>query len=190
MKPICVWVCLVVFGVALFCGNASAQATASASLEGTITDQSQAVIANAHVTLTSKDTSAVRTTQSNNAGSYRFDLLSAGQYQLKVTVSGFKLFTVPSVELIVGETTTENVVLQPGSVAETVVVTEQAPNIDVTKTNVGIDITQQQIQNMPLNGRDFGNLAYLAPGARPVNSYDPTKNRVAVVAITAATGEI
>lgn len=45
-----------------------------------------------------------------------------------------------------------------------------------------------QIQNMPLNGRDFGNLAYLAPGARPVNSYDPTKNRVAVIAINGSNG--
>lgn len=91
MKRICVLVCLVILSLAIFCGNSFAQATASASLEGTITDQSQAMVANAQVTLTSKDTGAVRATQSNSAGSYRFDLLSAGHYDLKVTMQGFKL---------------------------------------------------------------------------------------------------
>lgn len=182
-------VCLLLGGIGLLlCGRASAQATASASLTGTVTDQSKAVVVNAQITLTNKDTGAVRTAQSNNDGLYRFDLLAPGHYSLKVTMQGFKVFTIDSTELIVGETSTANVVLEPGSVEQTVTVTEQAPIVDVTKTNIGIDITQQQIQNMPLNGRDFGNLAYLAPGARPVNSYDPTKNRVAVVAINGSNG--
>lgn len=179
---------LFIFSIGLFCGNAFAQATASSSLTGTVIDQSQAVVVSAQITLTNKDTGAVRTTQSNSAGLYRFDLLPAGHYELKVTMAGFKSITVASTELIVGETSTLNFTLEPGSVSQTVTVTEQAPIVDVTKTNVGIDITQQQIQNMPLNGRDFGNLAYLAPGARPVNSYDPTKNRVAVIAINGSNG--
>lgn len=188
MKSKLVVVCLFVLSLGLLCGRASAQATASASLEGTVTDQSHAVIVNAQVTLTNTDTGAVRTTQSSGAGLYRFDLLPAGKYVVKVAMQGFKVFTIGSIELIVGETSTVNVVLEPGSVSQTVTVTEQAPIVDVTKTNVGMDVTQQQIQDMPLNGRDFGNLAYLAPGARPVNSYDPTKNRVAVVAINGSNG--
>lgn len=189
MKSKLAGVCLLFLGIGLlFCGRASAQATASASLTGTVTDQSKAVVVNAQVTLTDKDTGAVRTAQTNNSGLYRFDLLAPGHYSLKVSMQGFKLFTIDTTELIVGETSTENVVLEPGSVEQTVTVTEQAPLVDVTKTNVGIDITPQQIENMPLNGRDFGNLAYLAPGARPANSYDPTKNRVSVVSINGATG--
>src|SRR5579872_6302393 len=178
MKKLFAVLCLLALAIVICCGHAFAQATASASLTGTVIDQSQAVVANAQITLTNKDTGAVRTVQSNSDGLYRFDLLPAGNYELKVTLAGFKTITVASTELIVGETSTLNFTLEPGSVSQTVTVTEQAPIVDVTKTNVGLDITQQQIQNMPLNGRDFGNLAYLAPGARPVNSYDPTKNRV------------
>lgn len=164
------------------------QATASASLEGTVTDTSQGVIIKAQVTLTNKDTGMVRTTQTNGSGLYRFDLLAPGNYELKVSMNGFKTVTIPSTELIVNQTNTTNVTLEPGSVSQTVTVTEQAPIVDTTKTNVGMEVTQQTIQNMPLNGRDFGNLAYLAPGARPVDSYDPTKNRVAVVAINGSSG--
>jgi len=188
MKKLFAVLCLLALAIVICCGHAFAQATASASLTGTVIDQSQAVVANAQITLTNKDTGAVRTVQSNSDGLYRFDLLPAGNYELKVTLAGFKTITVASTELIVGETSTLNFTLEPGSVSQTVTVTEQAPIVDVTKTNVGLDITQQQIQNMPLNGRDFGNLAYLAPGARPVNSYDPTKNRVSVVAINGSTG--
>lgn len=180
--------CLCLIALGLFGRNTYGQATASATLEGTITDQSQAVVVGVQVVLTSKDTGAVRTTQTDSSGLYRFDLLPAGAYELKITMSGFKAITVASTELIVSQTSTLNFTLEPGSVSQTVTVTEQAPIVDVTKTSVGIDITQQQIQNMPLNGRDFGNLAYLAPGARPVNSYDPTKNRVAVVSINGSNG--
>ncbi|MGH9727705.1 MAG: TonB-dependent receptor [Candidatus Acidiferrales bacterium] len=188
MKKLVGVLCLLALSIGTCCGSAFAQATASGSLTGTITDQSQAVVVGAQITLTSKDTGAVRTAQSNSAGLYRFDLLPAGNYELKITMAGFKAVTVASTELIVNQTSTLNFTLEPGSVSQTVTVTEEAPIVDVTKTNVGMEVTQQTIQNMPLNGRDFGNLAYLAPGARPVNSYDPTKNRVAVISTNGSNG--
>ncbi|HEV2617929.1 MAG TPA: carboxypeptidase regulatory-like domain-containing protein [Candidatus Acidoferrales bacterium] len=188
MKKLAGLLCLLALSIGICCGNALAQATASASLTGTVSDQSQAVVVGAQVTLTNKDTGAVRTSQSNSAGLYRFDLLPAGNYELKITMAGFKAVTVASTELIVNQTSTLNFTLEPGSLSQTVTVTEEAPVVDVTKTSVGMTVTQQTIQNMPLNGRDFGNLAYLAPGARPVNSYDPTKNRVAVVAVNGSNG--
>ena len=190
MKKLCglAFLSVLVLSLVLCSQSTFAQATASASLEGTITDQSQAVVVNSQITLTNKDTGAVRTAQSNSDGLYRFDLLPAGNYELKITMAGFKTITVASTQLIVGQTSTLNFTLEPGSVSQTVTVTEQAPLVDVTKTSVGMNITPEQIQNMPLNGRDFGNLAYLAPGARPVNSYDPTKNRVAVIAVNGSNG--
>ncbi|MGB7024190.1 MAG: carboxypeptidase-like regulatory domain-containing protein, partial [Candidatus Acidiferrales bacterium] len=109
---------LFIFSIGLFCGSAFAQATASASLTGTVVDQSQAVVANAQITLTNKDTGAVRTVQSNSAGLYRFDLLPAGNYELKVTLAGFKTITVESTSLIVGQTSTLNFTLEPGSVSQ------------------------------------------------------------------------
>src|SRR5262245_37470253 len=66
-----------------------AQATASATLEGTVTDKAQAVIKGASVTITNKATAVSRTVTTNDTGSYRFELLSAGVYEIKVTASGF-----------------------------------------------------------------------------------------------------
>ena len=60
--------------------------------------------------------------------------------------------------------------------------------MDTTRTDVSLPISTQQIEDLPLNGRDFVNLAYLAPGARPVNSYDPTKNRIGVFAVDGSSG--
>jgi len=168
--------------------GANAQATASAVLEGTILDASQGVVAGSHITLVSKDTDATRATTSSSTGLYRFDLLPPGHYELKVTMPGFRATTVGPFELFVSQTSTVNVTLQPGVVSETVTVTEEAPIVDTTKTSVGTTFTPDDVEDMPLNGRDFGNLAFLAPGARPVNSYDPTKNRVAVFSIDGSTG--
>lgn len=159
--------CLVALSLTLLCGNVWAQATASASLTGTVVDTSKAVVPNAEVTISNKDTGLTRTMKTTSTGLYRFDLLPAGNYEVKVTMAGFATVTVASTELVVGQTSTVNVTLQPGSVSQTVTVTEQAPMVDVTKTNVGMEVTQQTIQNMPLNGRDFGNLAYLAPARGP-----------------------
>ncbi|HEV2314330.1 MAG TPA: carboxypeptidase-like regulatory domain-containing protein [Candidatus Acidoferrales bacterium] len=84
MKKLFAVLSLLALAIGICCGNAFAQATASASLTGTITDQSQAVVANSQITLTNKDTGAVRTAQSNSEGLYRFDLLPAGNYELKI----------------------------------------------------------------------------------------------------------
>lgn len=165
-----------------------AQATASAVLEGTILDASQAAVRGAHVILTNKDTGAVRTMLSGSTGLYRFDLLPPGNYELRVTMQGFRTAAAGAFELFVGKTSTVNITLQPGAVSETITVTEEAPIMDSTSTAVGSTFTPRDVQDMPLNGRDFGNLAFLAPGARPVNSYDPTKNRVAVFSVDGSNG--
>ncbi len=60
--------------------------------------------------------------------------------------------------------------------------------VDMAKTDVSLPVTTEQLENLPLNGRDFVNLAYLAPGARPVNSYDPTKNRAGVFSVDGSNG--
>ncbi len=169
-------------------GNASAQATASAALQGTVTDQSGAVVAGVQVTITSKDQGWSRTSTTSDTGLYRFELLAAGAYSLRITHAGFATVSVDRVELQVGKTTTFDFVLKPGQVSETIEVSTEAPVVDTEKTQVGFEITPSDVNDLPLNGRDFGNLAYLAPGARPVDSYDPTKNRIAIFGINGSSG--
>jgi hypothetical protein len=165
-----------------------AQATASAALEGTVTDKTQAVIKSATVTITNKATGVTRTTSTNDTGLYRFELLPAGKYEIKVGASGFASAVSEGVELLVGRVTTLDYALNPGAAAETVTVTAETPIVDTQKTDVGLNITPQQLSDLPLNGRDFANLAILAPGAKPVDSYDPTKNRIAIFGINGSSG--
>lgn len=185
-------VVFVVLGMAmaglLVASRARAQATASATLQGTLTDQSGGVIVGATVTLTNKDQGWTRTAATTGTGFYRFELLPPGIYSLKITQAGFATISVDHVELLVGQATTLDFTVTPGQISETVEVSTEAPLIDPQKTQVGLLITPSEVNDLPLNGRDFGNLAYLAPGARPVAPYDPTKQRVAVFAINGSNG--
>jgi hypothetical protein len=168
--------------------NAFCQVTATASLTGSILDKSGAVVPDAKITLVNKATGETRTTTSGSSGLYRFDLLAAGTYNMKTTMDGFATSNINDIVLYVGQTTSESVTLSPGAVSQTITVTSAAPLLEATKSDVGMTITPSQVQSMPLNGRDFANLAELAPGARAVNSYDPTKMRYSTFAINGSSG--
>src|SRR5262249_8016419 len=121
-----------------------AQATASATLEGTVADKSQAVIKGATVTISNKATGVARTTSTNDVGAYRFELLPAGKYDIKISASGFASVVTEGAEVLVGRTTTLDYTLNPGGAAETVTVTAEAPILDTQKTDVGLNITPQE----------------------------------------------
>jgi hypothetical protein len=159
-----------------------AQATASGTVLGTVSDSSQAVVAGAEVTITSVATGTTRTMLTSSVGSYRFDLLPAGSYKLKVKSSGFST-AVQSVELLVGQTATSNVTLVPGAASQTVEVQATNVLIDTMKTSVSEEITPSEVQQLPMVGQDVANLAYLAPGVKQTDSYDPTKNRYAILSV-------
>jgi hypothetical protein len=180
------WLSIAVMGCLVLLSSASlfGQATASSSLQGTIMDKSQAVIGNkAEITLTSKETGAVRTTKTNDAGEYHFESLSAGIYTVKVSAQGFSSAEAKNLEILIGRTATQNFTLQPGGVSETVEVTAAAPLVDQSKTDVSTNITPEQITDLPLIGRDIADLAYLAPGVKAADSYDPTKNRYSILSV-------
>jgi hypothetical protein len=178
-----------VITLSLASGTAFAQATASSVLQGTVMDKSGAVIPGASVKATNNATGLTREMVTSGAGAYRFDLLPTGTYEVRVTSKGFAVMAFKNVELTVGQTATIDAKLEPSQQAEIITVEGSgAPIIDVTKTDVSLPITTQQVQDLPLNGRDFVNLAFLAPGAKPVDSYDPTKNRVGVFAVNGSSG--
>ncbi len=89
------------------------------------------------ITLTSKATNEVRTTTSVEYGFYRFDLVPPGVYSVKATIPGFKTVVIDNLEVLVGRATNVNLILEPGELTQSVIVSEQAPIVDVEKTNVG-----------------------------------------------------
>ena len=185
-------VLLGVFLMALVClmsWSLFGQITATATLQGTVTDKSGGVIPNAAVKITNKSTGEVRSATSNGAGLYSFNLLPAGTYSVNVTVPGFTNAVFDNVELAVSRTTQIDAELALSQQASTVTVEAAgAALVDTEKTDVSRPITPTEVENLPLNSRDFANLAILAPGARPVNSYDPTKARYSVFATNGSSG--
>jgi hypothetical protein len=167
----------------------NAQVNASGSLIGTVTDRSGAVVPAAQVRINNKETGNGRESVTNDSGQYRFDLLPPGTYQVTITMKGFAVAKFDNVGLAVSQTTTINAVLEPSTQSETITVEAAGvPMIDTQKSDESLAVTPRMIEELPLNGRDFVNLAYLAPGARPVNSYDPTKNRVGVFSVDGSGG--
>jgi outer membrane receptor protein involved in Fe transport len=164
------------------------QVTASSSLQGSVSDKTGAAVVGAEVTVTSVATGASRTVKTGSDGNYRVDPLSVGYYNVSVSMTGFDTAKAQRVQTLVGATTTQNFSLNVGSTTESVEVSAEAPLIDSLKTDVSENITPRQVQDLPLIGRDVANLAYLAPGVKAADSYDPTKNRYAILSVNGEGG--
>src|SRR5437879_3945059 len=167
--------------------KAFAQATASGTIQGTITDKSGAVVSGAQVVARSKATDTTRTATSNDTGYYRFELLPVGVYTVTVSKAGFASVS-ETIEILIGQMTTVNAELKPGATSEIIEVTGEAPLLDQLKTSVSQNITPSEVEELPLLGRDVANLAYLAPGVKATDSYDPTKNRYAILSVNGQSG--
>src|ERR1035438_4505240 len=178
---------IAVLSLSFSTGRLYSQATSSGTIEGTVIDQSQGVIVGAEVLVSNKATGEKRSAPTNGVGNYRFDLLSAGAYTVKTSKQGFSAI-VQSVDLLVGQTVTANATLSPGAATETVEVTAAAPLVDMGKSGVSQNITPTEVEELPMVGRDVANLAYLAPGVKATDSYDPTKNRYAILSVNGAGG--
>ena len=164
------------------------QATASSALRGTVVDGTGAVVAGAEVTVASSATGFSRTVTTGTDGSYVVQPLQVGVYNVKVSMKGFATASAPSVETLVGATTTQNFTLKTGATSETVEVTSEVPVVDQLKTDVSQNITPTEVEELPMIGRDAANLAYLAPGVKQADSYDPTKSRYAIMSVNGQGG--
>ena len=161
-----VWSVLITSSLTLvLCANVSAQVTASGAISGTVRDKNQAAISNATVTITNKSTGISRTDSTNEGGEYRIDLLPAGRYDIKVSATGFGDVALENSEVLVGKTTNFDFTMEPGVQTASVTVTAaEGELVSREKMDVSLNITPRDVEDLPLNGRDLGNLAYLAPG--------------------------
>jgi len=182
MKRLTYLALLGVILLSLGSGNAFGQATASGTIQGRVTDASGGVVPDAQVVAKSKATDLTRTTTTSDTGDYRFELLPVGNYAVTITKTAFATF-VQTIEILVGQTATVNAELKPGVMSEVIEVTGQAPLLDQAKTDVSQNITPLEVEQLPMVGRDVANLAYLAPGVKAADSYDPTKNRYAILSV-------
>src|SRR5207248_5968825 len=132
-------------------------------------------------------TDVSRTATTSDEGYYKFELLPVGTYTVTVSKAGFGTVT-QSVETLIGQTATVNAQLSPGATSEVIEVTSEAPLLDQAKTSVSQNITPSEVEELPMVGRDVANLAYLAPGVKATDSYDPTKNRYAILSVNGENG--
>ena len=138
------------------------------SVSGTITDQTGAAVARAHVVATNRATSVQREAETDENGHYRIPDLPPGSYDLKVTATGFKPLTQTGLTITANTVTDVDISLQVGAVSEQVTVEASTVTLQTEKTDLHTDLTEKAILDMPLNQyRNFQTLINLVPGATP-----------------------
>jgi hypothetical protein len=147
----------------LTAGAAWAQVTAQ--LSGTVRDESGAVLPGVTVTATQTDTGLVRTTVSDETGGYLLTNLPLGPYRLEVALQGFRTYVQTGIVLQVGATPTVNAVLGVGSLEESVTVEAAAPLVDVRSAGISAVVSNEDILQLPLQGRQVTDLIMLAGAA-------------------------
>jgi hypothetical protein len=154
----------------MFCPISLVAQESSADILGTITDTTGAIVPGAKVTLTNLATQVKQTTVVNPSGDYLFTLLKPGAYSLSIALPGFKTLVVSRIVVAAGDRNRENAALQPGAVDQTVTVTADAPLLQRESSSLTSVVTEQPVQDLPLNGRNVVNLVQLQPG---VNAGSP-----------------
>jgi hypothetical protein len=148
----------------------------SATLRGTVTDPTGAVVPGASVTVKGEGTGFTRSTVTSSAGQYSFTELPTGTYTVEVGLSGFKSSVVKGVVLNVTDVRGLDVRLEPGAVAENVTVEVPAVAVQTIGGDVSGLVTGEQVRELPLNGRNFLQLTTLMPGVSQGDDFN-TKDR-------------
>ncbi len=138
--------------------------TNTATILGAVTDPSGAVVASATIAVTNLKTQVVRNSETTAAGAYEIPLLPAGDYVISVEQAGFKRVERRGITLNAGDKVKIDLVLELGNVSERVTVTEETPLLATQTTARGVTIASNQVDNLPLNGRNFAQLISLQPG--------------------------
>ncbi len=139
-------------------------AQSTATLQGTVTDTSNAAVPGAKVVIHDQDTGVERTTQTNQDGAYLVPGLLPGTYQITFSANGFESYVIKDLKLDVATTVMENAELKVGEVTQEVTVSGGEPLVNTTSPGVSQVITPKTVQEIPLNGRHFLDLAPLTPG--------------------------
>ena len=162
------------FGCVMFLGGwlvpvfLNAQGLDTALVRGTVTDASGAVIPNAVVSMTNVATGVAEKRPTDSAGRYLFSALKPATYTATVEAAGFKKLVRENIVLRVGLQTDVDFKLEVGQISQEVDVTAESPQLNTVSGALGTEVSGQYMINMPLEGRDYAPLVYLAPGTTEV----------------------
>jgi len=162
LKKLGLQVVVVLAGALFF--SANAQTTTVGTISGTVRDQKGAVVPRAEVSIQDERSGIVRTVHSDDNGFYLAESLPAGRYTVSTAPSGFKKTVAQSVDLHVTENKVVNLDLQVGQMSETVTVSSDAAPVETRSGEVSSLITEKQVTELPLNGRNYAQLALMVPG--------------------------
>ena len=158
--------CLTFMAMLLLACGAFAQSTTDGAIGGTVTDQSGAVVPNAAVSAKNLSTGANASGASDEGGRFLLIHLQPGVYSLEVSTSGFSAFKATRIIVEVGRTTTVDTTLGVQAQTETITATAEAPVITTDRADFSTNINDVALDNLPINGRNWMDLAMLAPGSR------------------------
>jgi hypothetical protein len=180
----------VLFVVLMYCAPAFAQTTISTgSIVGTVTDPTGAVVPGAAITITNRATGQPIHATTTGAGTYTSGPLLPGDYTVRVEAQGFKSVEVP-LTVQVGVTSTANVTLEVGQTTTTIEVAAAGVQLNTEQAVVQGVVTRQEIDQLPVNGRNFLALASLEPGVQIQDgtNFDPTKTGFSSVSFSGRFG--
>ncbi len=144
---------------------------------GVVKDSTGGTMPDAQVTLTQLETGSVRTTTTGSDGEYRVVALQPGHYSVKIEKSGFKTLTQSGITLDVAAEIDVNASLEIGSSTQEVTVTGEAPLVETTTSSLGGLINDDKMAELPLNGRNFVDLALMTPGITNDTNFENTQAR-------------
>ena len=148
--------------------------TTTATLSGTITDESGGVLPGVQVTITNSSTGAKRALTTDAGGRFVAPQLLPDKYDIAATLAGFETSVRQGITLTVGQEASINLAMKVGTVTEQVTVTAEAPLLDTSSSAVAGVVDEKRIQELPLNGRDFSQLPLVQPGVLSIRNADPT----------------
>jgi len=167
---------IVVAAVWLLGGAAALAQQTTGNITGRVLDEQGAAVPGATVTAKNPSTGFTRTDASDAEGIYRLSALPVGKYDVTAELPGFTTVAKQAIEVNVGQTQAVDFSLKIASVAETVNVTGASPLIETTASSVGQVVDVRRLETIPLNGRQFANLAATVPGVGLGYHSDPTKS--------------
>jgi hypothetical protein len=163
------WQACLLSSILLLSGTAFAQLS-TASLSGAVRDSSGAVVPRAKIVLRNVATSVEKTTTSNSVGAYLFVDITPGSYTLQASAPSFSVEQVAAFALTVGQAATIDFGLTAGSQSAVVTVQGTQTQLETSSANLGSVIGTKQVNDLPLNGRDFTQLLILSAGISPINN--------------------